>query len=303
MTSQNLVTALPFFVSRDAQTYRQPYMNGYVEAGAIPMRYIRILPFTIKVGSGDSVNFVYLVNRAGTRAMKIDGLFTIESLTDGSDKYVFCSAGTDVNPLTSVPHYSSDPEDNPYIWDSIGTTIWASFVVPGDMYYIEASIGSTRYHSELVQIFDIEEFGPDLCNPFVRLEAISACPVGDAGSTVNAEKLFVMRGAVNDPEYQITRKVQTDGLGNEKPIFQRLRKVHRLQVDCIESVADWLNTIALYIGASEPAYQLNITDESGYQRQVAIESVQTSWPAEYNGALARVDLFFYDYEIVQTGCC
>ena len=267
------------------------------------MRYDRLLPFNIKAGGSDTLNFVYLVARDGKTAIKIDGLITVESQTEAGAKYLFCSAGSDINKATSVAKYVADGNDNPTIWDADGTSSWGAFVQPGGLYYIEVSAGSTRYHSELVKIYDIDEFGPDACEPFVRLESISACPVGDFGSTVNSGKLFVVRGAVNDPEYQTTRRVQSDGIGNEKPVFQRLRKVHRLQVDCIESVADWLNTIALYVGGTNPAYQLNITDQSGFQRQVAIESVQTSWPTDYNGALARVEVFFYDYEVVVTGCC
>lgn len=288
------------------QTFRHPAADGLHDLLAILCRYDRMLPWLVQKTPAASPNQVLLCKRDGSAAIKIDTLLTSLS-TDTVDGvgYTIHAGSVDINPATSVPGYAGDTGDTPTTWDGTGNTTYGAFVGSGGYFYLDVSIGSpaTRYFSELLYISDVPEF-PVLSGgctgfPYIRIEAVTDCKIGDMFPAGSSNKIFVKNGSVRAPQYPIDRNVATDGNGEESPLWTRLRKVYAVGMLCPESVADWAASLQLYTGAGA----FNITDETGFQTAATVEAVTVDWPDQYNGIVADVEIRFSIEAAYQTGCC
>ncbi len=305
MIKQNLLSALPFFPSEDMQTFRHPAADGHHDALSILCRKDRILPFCIKKSPAATPNFVLLCKKDGSEAIKLDTIITISTTTVDGIGYVYHEGSTDVSTQsTTVTKYTGDSADSPKIWDGASNTTFDAFVGSGGYFYLDVSIGTpgVRYFSELLYIRDIEEF-PSLAGcsdfPYIRIEAVTDCPIGDMFPVFAANKIFVSNGSVRAPQYPIDRVVSQDGLGEETVLFTRLRKVYTIGMICPESVADWAASLQLYTGGGK----FNITDETGWQTGATVESVSVDWPDNYDGIVADVEIRFSIEAVTQSGCC
>lgn len=308
MIPHNLLTALPFWDKKEKQTFRQPYCKGPI--GAIQCRYDRMLPFTLKHNPETAPNFVRLVSvnpssPGGTiNAINLHTLITVLTTTaddaDGdSNGYIYHEGSLDINPATTVNEYNSDQSDNPDTWDSVGTTTWADFVCDGGYYYIEISVGSSRYYSELIQISDFDEQGttPDNMNKTrLRIEGTNLCPVGELAATLNVNKLFV-DSYTSEPEYSITKEVAKDGQAEETPVWVKYKKRYVARFHAIETVIDWLHSLVLY------GDNVSVTDQYGYQASISDIGIQVSWPTEFDGCVGLVEFSYSITYLSQTGCC
>lgn len=296
MIPHNLLTALPFWDKMKKQSFRQPYAG--TDIGAIECRYDRMLPFTIKHTPAAAPNFIYLVRKDGLRAINFGTLISASNTTVDGKGYIFYSAGSDHNQATSITEYSADGS-NPTIWDVYGTTTWADWVCDGGLYYLEISIGSSRYYSELMRISDFPETTADPTNPNVsrvKIEGTNLCAVGDLPATLNANKLFI-DGNTSDPQYVLEKEVAKDGQDEESPVWVKLKKRYRVRFHAIEPVADWVASLPLY------GDNVNLTDQYGYQAAITDIEVDVSWPEQFNGHLALVEMSYTITYLSQTGCC
>lgn len=306
MVKQNQLSALPFFPSQDMQAFRHPAADGVKDLLALLCRYDRMLPFIIKKTPAAAPNHVLLCKADGLSALKIDTLLTtLSTETIDGVGYTIHAGSVDINPATSVAKYSGEASDNPRIWDSVGNDTYANFVGSGGYFYLDVSIGSPgeRFFSELIYISDVPEF-PELSSacagfPYIRIEAVTDCPIGTMYPAGYANKLFVKNGSVRAPQYPIDRNVATDGNGAEEALWTRLRKLYAVGILCPESVADWAASLQLYTGGGA----FNITDETGFQTAAKVESVTVDWPDQYNGIVADVEIRFSIEAAYQTGCC
>jgi len=296
MVPQNLITALPIWDKKEKQTFRQSYCGGSI--GAIECRYDRIVPWTIMHTPAATPNFVYLVQKDGQQAIKVDGLISINTQTVGGIGYVYFEGGTDINQATSVTKYSNGG-DNPTTWDSAGSTTWGNWVCEGGEYYLEFSIGSNRYYTELMRLSDFPEFSDDPTNNTttrVRIEGTNICPVGNLPAALNANKLFI-EGKTADPEYLLEKDVAKDGQEEESPVWVKYKKRYKVTFHVIETVADWVASLPLYGG------NVNVTDQYGTQETVSDITVEITWPEEFNGCLAQIEFTYSITYLSQTGCC
>ena len=296
MIPQNLITALPFWDLKEKQTFRQSFCEGNL--GYIECRYDRMLPFTVLHTPETSPSSIYLVQKDGERALKIDGLLADSTTTDGGLGYIFFDGALDINQATSVTEYSNGG-DNPTTWDVFGSTTWADWVCDGGFYYIEMAVGSERYYSELMRISDFPEFSE---NPAVdtlsriRIEGTNICAIGDLPATLNANKLFI-DAKTSSPEYLIEKEVATDGNEEETAVWVKFKKRYKVTFLAIETVIDWVASLPLYGG------NVNISDQYGFQGVVTDIEVDVSWPDDFGGCVAQVELSFSREYFSQTGCC
>lgn len=298
LLAQNLPTALPFYAGRNRQFFRTHFCAGMDDHSAIECRFDRMLPFVLKHTPAATPNYIYLVKKDGLTAIKIDGLLTITTETVGGIGYVLHPGQMDINPATSAPQ----KEWVGSIWENavIPTTTWADFVCDGGFYYVEISVGSSVYQSELMRVSDFPEFAEEVDSPHktrVRFECANSCPV--AGVPVTdapiSQKLFLSARAA-EPEYPYTKEVSVSGSGEEKMRWAKIKKRYSVRFFAVETVVDFCVTIPLYD-------TINFTDQYGVQSAVTDVEVETGWPAEGEGCLASVTVSFQRDFTTFTGCC
>ena len=291
MVPQNLISALAFWDTKASQTFRQSYCDPSL--CAIPCRYGRLLPFILKHTPAGAPNFVYLVQEDGTRAIDLGPLITVNSATIAGIGYIYFEGPFDINQATPVTQYSDDGGD---VWDVFGSTTWGNWVCDGGRYYIEISIGSSRFRSELLLISDFPEEGAGSGTlKHTRIEAINSCPVGEMPASIMAHKLFI-EGAPNDPIYLFDKEVAKDGQEEETAVWMKLKKRYKITFLAIETVADWVASLLLYD-------IVLVTDLNGWKMPVYDIEVDVSWPEDSNGCLAQVEFSYAVTYLNQTGCC
>lgn len=292
MVQQNLITSLPFFDARGKQTFRQAKSTQ----GAIPCRYDRILPFTIKRTPAAAPTYIYAVKYGDQSALDITSLLSISTETVDSIGFAYWAYGLDHNQATAVQDYRWTAG----AWAANTTKTWAQFFSEGDLFYLEISFSGTKYYSELMRLSDFPETVTDpsdeCAGTYIRIEGTNICKVGDLPAALNVQKLFI-DGKTSDPEYLISRQVSEDGHDEEHPVFVKLKKRYKAIFYTVESVVDWLSTLPLY------GDNVNLVDQYGYQAAVTDIELDVSWPEEYNGWLARVELTYSINYLSSTGCC
>ena len=299
LLAQNLPTALPFYEGRNRQFFRTHFCGGMDDHSAIECRMDRMLPFVLAHTPTDTPNYVYLVRRDGLMAAKIDGLLNIVTETVDSVGYILHPGQTDINTAsTSIAQKEWDGS----IWENapVSTTTWADFVCDGGLYYLEISVGSSVYQSELLHIVDFPEFSAEVDNPLrtrVRFECANTCPVAGVPVTATpiSQKLFLNARAA-EPEYPFDKGVSVGGNGEEKVRWAKIKKRYSVQFYAVETVVDFCVTMPLY-------GTINFADQYGVQSAVTDVEVEVSWPAEGEGCLASVTVSFQRDFATYTGCC
>lgn len=307
MLKQNALVALPFFTQESYQTFRHPAADGLRDSLAILCRADRLLPIIIKRTPAATFTKVYLCSADSKVALDITTLIsgTLTATVDGVG-WVYNPGAVNIG-TGDVPKHTGTGS-NPTTWGaSIGDQTVAEFVGSGGYFYLDISISTSRYFSELLYVTTIPEF-PELSDscasfPFVRLEATTQCDIGDyfPADLVVSNKVFIKNGGVYAPQYEVERVVSADGNGQEDALWVKLKKIYSVNLFCPESVADWAASLVLYRG--DPTPPLNVTDEHGFQYAATIENVSVQWPDQFNGIVAEVELQFSIDAVTQTGCC
>ena len=266
-----------------------------------------MLPFVIRKTPAASASKVLLCSADTKTAIDIVSLMTLGSQTIDGIGYSYHLGFSDLS-SGDVPKYSGTGS-NPITWGATtGDTTVPAFVGAGGYFYLEVTVGGTRFFSELLYISDVAEYPTlgDSCStfPYIRLSANTLCDIGDyfpAG--LNApQTIFIKNGGVYGPSYEVERVVSEDGNGQEDSLWTALKKLYSVNFFCPESVADWAASLVLYTGSTGNP-PLNVTDESGFSTNVKIENVTVTWPDQFNGIVAEVQLQYSIQVITQTGCC
>lgn len=291
MVQQNLVTSLPIFDAREKQTFRQAKDTN----GAIPCRYDRILPFTIKRTPAAAPTYIYAVKYGDQSALDITTLLTINTGTVGGVGFAYWAYGTDHSQVTAVTDYRWISG----AWSANTTKTWAQFFSEGEFFYLEFSFSGTKFYSELMMLSDFPETTTDPsaeCGSYVRIEGTNLCAVGDLPAGLNMNKLFI-EGKTSDPEYLTEKDVAEDGQNEETPTWIKLKKRYKIIFHATEPVVDWLTTLPLY------GDNVNVVDQYGYQATIKDIVVEVTWPPEFQGWLAQVEFNYSITYITTTGCC
>ena len=79
-----------------------------------------------------------------------------------------------------------------------------------------------------------------------------------------------------------------------------VKKRWRLTLYGVETVADFCSLLPLF---SADASAVNITDQYGVGSNAKDIEVQISWPTEFNGCLAQIDIYFTRDYVSFDNCC
>lgn len=314
---QNLLTAVPFWGAEGTgasswekaaakQTYRMQYCNLALHQVAIQCRYDRMLPLLMERPTGDLPEKVLLMRHDApnpgsaipSECADVTALFTFDTFDYDGKTYVEFPGQVDINQATTFTAYS----DKFAPWGA--TRTWASYVVNEGFYSLVIEFpDESRLYSELLQISDFPEFSevPDSeCLSRVRIECVNSCSIGPLPPvSVASQKLFSYNVLIS-PEYITDLSLATNGLNQSQVLSGVVKKRWRLTLYGVETVADFCSLLPLF---SADASAVNITDQYGVGSNAKDIEVQISWPTEFNGCLAQIDIYFTRDYVSFDNCC
>lgn len=314
-TPQNLPCAFPFWETADLtgsdnweataqkQTFRHSYCNVDPSEIAIQVRYDRMIPMLIQ--STNLPALIYLCEHTATEydgafpvgQADITALMTFNAFTADTVDYIEYYGTVDINQATAITA-NSDAVPGGF------STTWAAWVQNKGLYFLILEFAdTTRMYSELFQLTDFPEFSvkpDDECQSRMRIECVNNCPIGDLPATVTAPQKLFVKDPTSQPSYPTEKSVATDGKRQEKIIWALVKKRWRVSFYATEAVADFCSLIPLFSTNDSGVY---ITDTYGVSGPVKDLEVEISWPEEFGGCLAKVDLYFTRDFTDFENCC
>ena len=163
-------------------------------------------------------------------------------------------------------------------------------------YYIQIVEGGNTWQSEVFYAYQTSENSTWWsCDDQFRLSWLmqNNCDLGNSYAGENTYTAL-LRGNLSQPEYDYFEDAQKNNDEDNVPLFQRVRKVYKIEIAAPEYMIDAINALPLYD---------YVTLDFPNGNSVIADAIQIDTPEWTEPCIAKTTIRFSINSLISSGCC